>query len=132
MALRVSEWRKLPVSLTELCINTTLRCGQSFRHDFPASRRLSFANTSQGGASLQTMNGQWPSTAAYSSFVKTRATCTTKPYFPLPQLLNQMTRRTSSSTTSISGPISQSCMPNGLQQMPTSRKEPPNSQAYAY
>ncbi|CZR50539.1 probable N-glycosylase/DNA lyase [Phialocephala subalpina] len=29
--LRVSEWRKLPVSLAELCIDTTLRCGQSFR-----------------------------------------------------------------------------------------------------
>ncbi|KAI1428320.1 DNA glycosylase [Xylaria sp. FL1777] len=28
---RVSEWRKLPLSLTELCIDTTLRCGQSFR-----------------------------------------------------------------------------------------------------
>ncbi|EEH42857.1 8-oxoguanine glycosylase OGG1 [Paracoccidioides brasiliensis Pb18] len=26
-----SEWRKLPISLAELCINTTLRCGQSFR-----------------------------------------------------------------------------------------------------
>ncbi|CAO2656615.1 Nn.00g054180.m01.CDS01 [Neocucurbitaria sp. VM-36] len=31
MALRAAEWRKLPTSLTELCINTTLRCGQSFR-----------------------------------------------------------------------------------------------------
>ncbi|OCK75064.1 DNA glycosylase [Lepidopterella palustris CBS 459.81] len=30
-ALRSTEWQKLPVSLTELCINTTLRCGQSFR-----------------------------------------------------------------------------------------------------
>ncbi|KAI1345230.1 DNA glycosylase [Xylariaceae sp. FL0016] len=30
-APRVSEWRKLPLSLTELCIETTLRCGQSFR-----------------------------------------------------------------------------------------------------
>ncbi|GLA01900.1 8-oxoguanine glycosylase ogg1 [Aspergillus niger] len=31
-----SEWRKLPVSLNELCINTTLRCGQSFRwHNVP-------------------------------------------------------------------------------------------------
>ncbi|KAL4803223.1 DNA glycosylase [Aspergillus unguis] len=31
-----SEWRKLPISLTELCINTTLRCGQSFRwHKVP-------------------------------------------------------------------------------------------------
>jgi hypothetical protein len=29
--LRISEWRKLPVSLAELCIDTTLRCGQSFR-----------------------------------------------------------------------------------------------------
>ncbi|KAI3329332.1 DNA glycosylase [Xylariaceae sp. AK1471] len=29
--LRVCEWRKLPLSLTELCIDTTLRCGQSFR-----------------------------------------------------------------------------------------------------
>ncbi|KAI5466273.1 DNA glycosylase [Mariannaea sp. PMI_226] len=28
---RTSDWRKLPVSLAELCINTTLRCGQSFR-----------------------------------------------------------------------------------------------------
>ncbi|OQD80596.1 hypothetical protein PENANT_c034G08956 [Penicillium antarcticum] len=27
----LSEWRKLPLSLGELCINTTLRCGQSFR-----------------------------------------------------------------------------------------------------
>ncbi|KAL1876392.1 hypothetical protein VTK73DRAFT_9407 [Phialemonium thermophilum] len=27
----ISEWRKLPVSLTELCIETTLRCGQAFR-----------------------------------------------------------------------------------------------------
>ncbi|KAL1954826.1 hypothetical protein VTO42DRAFT_556 [Malbranchea cinnamomea] len=28
---RFSEWRKLPVALTELCIDTTLRCGQTFR-----------------------------------------------------------------------------------------------------
>ncbi|KAL7792976.1 N-glycosylase/DNA lyase [Trichoderma ceciliae] len=28
---RIVHWRKLPVSLTELCIDTTLRCGQSFR-----------------------------------------------------------------------------------------------------
>ncbi|KAK4230980.1 DNA glycosylase [Podospora fimiseda] len=26
-----SEWRKFPLSSAELCINTTLRCGQSFR-----------------------------------------------------------------------------------------------------
>ncbi|KAI1455643.1 8-oxoguanine DNA-glycosylase [Annulohypoxylon moriforme] len=29
--IRASEWRKLPLSLTDLCIETTLRCGQSFR-----------------------------------------------------------------------------------------------------
>ncbi|KAI0842161.1 8-oxoguanine DNA-glycosylase [Hypoxylon sp. FL0890] len=29
--IRLSEWRKLPLSLTDLCIETTLRCGQSFR-----------------------------------------------------------------------------------------------------
>ncbi|KAI9889555.1 MAG: 8-oxoguanine glycosylase ogg1 [Vezdaea aestivalis] len=28
---RVNEWSKIPISLKELCINTTLRCGQSFR-----------------------------------------------------------------------------------------------------
>jgi N-glycosylase/DNA lyase len=28
---RITEWRKLPMSLTELCLATTLRCGQSFR-----------------------------------------------------------------------------------------------------
>lgn len=28
---RISEWRKLPLSLTELSIDTTLRCGQAFR-----------------------------------------------------------------------------------------------------
>ena len=28
---KVPEWRKLPLSLTELSINTTLQCGQSFR-----------------------------------------------------------------------------------------------------
>ncbi|TQN72435.1 N-glycosylase/DNA lyase [Colletotrichum shisoi] len=28
---RVTEWRKLPLTLSELCIDTTLRCGQSFR-----------------------------------------------------------------------------------------------------
>ncbi|TLD26235.1 N-glycosylase/DNA lyase [Venturia nashicola] len=29
--LKMADWRKLPISLPELCINTTLRCGQSFR-----------------------------------------------------------------------------------------------------
>ncbi|KAK4565474.1 8-oxoguanine glycosylase ogg1 [Recurvomyces mirabilis] len=30
-ALNLAEWHKLPISLKELCINTSLRCGQSFR-----------------------------------------------------------------------------------------------------
>lgn len=30
-ALNLRDWHKLPVSLTELCINTTLKCGQTFR-----------------------------------------------------------------------------------------------------
>lgn len=25
------EWMKLPISFSELCLDTTLRCGQSFR-----------------------------------------------------------------------------------------------------
>ncbi|KAL8834050.1 MAG: hypothetical protein Q9170_003942 [Blastenia crenularia] len=29
--MRTIAWSKLPVSLTELCLDTTLRCGQSFR-----------------------------------------------------------------------------------------------------
>ncbi|KAB8606272.1 hypothetical protein FH972_025901 [Carpinus fangiana] len=29
--LKSSEWRKLPIGLTELCLDTTVRCGQSFR-----------------------------------------------------------------------------------------------------
>ncbi|CAK7271923.1 8-oxoguanine glycosylase ogg1 [Sporothrix epigloea] len=31
MSRSMSKWQKLPVSLKELCIDTTLRCGQSFR-----------------------------------------------------------------------------------------------------
>lgn len=30
-SIRATEWRKLPITLTELCLATTLRCGQSFR-----------------------------------------------------------------------------------------------------
>ncbi|PHH74446.1 hypothetical protein CDD80_3077 [Ophiocordyceps camponoti-rufipedis] len=31
MASRTPQWRKMPVSLSELCIDSTLRCGQAFR-----------------------------------------------------------------------------------------------------
>ena len=30
-SMRATEWRSLPITLTELCLATTLRCGQSFR-----------------------------------------------------------------------------------------------------
>ena len=29
--MRTTEWRKVPLTLADLCIDTTLRCGQSFR-----------------------------------------------------------------------------------------------------
>jgi hypothetical protein len=51
MALRAAEWHKLPTSLTELCINTTLRCGQSFRYA-PRDRftaRLTYYQMAQVG-----------------------------------------------------------------------------------
>ena len=31
MSVRITDWSKLPVTLKELCLATTLRCGQSFR-----------------------------------------------------------------------------------------------------
>ena len=34
--IRFTEWRQLPVSITELCLETSLRCGQSFRYRFSA------------------------------------------------------------------------------------------------
>ncbi|OAG08857.1 uncharacterized protein CC84DRAFT_1087356 [Paraphaeosphaeria sporulosa] len=43
MAVRAAEWHKLPLSLTELCINTTLRCGQSFRWRKSAEDEYSMA-----------------------------------------------------------------------------------------
>lgn len=59
--MQVHEWKKLPVSLTELCINTTLRCGQSFRYYatytvlFPLTTR--YSNAASDGESLPTTNG---------------------------------------------------------------------------
>lgn len=33
--MRTNPWRKLPISLAELSLDTTLRCGQSFRSEYP-------------------------------------------------------------------------------------------------
>jgi N-glycosylase/DNA lyase len=46
--LRISEWRKLPVSLAELCIDTTLRCGQSFRWKKAADEDIWYATPFEG------------------------------------------------------------------------------------
>lgn len=32
VTMRALQWRKIPVNLAELCLDTTLRCGQSFRY----------------------------------------------------------------------------------------------------
>ncbi|KAL9113374.1 MAG: hypothetical protein Q9227_002415 [Pyrenula ochraceoflavens] len=42
-ALRVTDWAKLPIALTELCLATTLRCGQSFRWKASAENEFSCA-----------------------------------------------------------------------------------------
>lgn len=39
-SVRATEWLSLPLSLKELCIDTTLRCGQSFRYAPNAARSL--------------------------------------------------------------------------------------------
>ncbi|KAL1603726.1 8-oxoguanine glycosylase ogg1 [Paraconiothyrium brasiliense] len=43
MSVRAADWHKLPIALTELCINTTLRCGQSFRWRKSAEDEYSMA-----------------------------------------------------------------------------------------
>jgi hypothetical protein len=69
MALRAAEWHKLPTSLTELCINTTLRCGQSFRYDLAAAFTC-HSNVSSDGASPPKTSGPAHSTVASSPCVK--------------------------------------------------------------
>jgi hypothetical protein len=84
MALgRMSEWRKLPMSLRELCINTTLRCGQSFRYDgAPIDGPLT--NSNPDGGSLTTMSGPVPFMDALSLFARMPLIFTTGLPFPLP------------------------------------------------
>src|SRR5688500_5664262 len=84
MALRTPEWHKLPVSLTELCINTTLRCGQSFRYNQLISSHCPRASSdeSTAGESLQTTNGRAHSMDAFSPFDRIPTSYTTAPSSP--------------------------------------------------
>ena len=45
--VRTIPWRKLPISLAELCLDTTLRCGQSFRSENPHCFEMIIAETRQ-------------------------------------------------------------------------------------
>ena len=62
---RITEWRKLPMSLTELCLATTLRCGQSFRwrhcsdDTWACSLRGRVVHLSQDNVSLR-YRSVWP------------------------------------------------------------------------
>jgi len=48
---RALQWRQIPVSLAELCLDTTLRCGQSFRYvNMYASLLVSNQSTLDGGS----------------------------------------------------------------------------------
>ena len=68
--MRTSPWRKISVSLAELCLDTTLRCGQSFRYGFPEVARRYILNMSTGGRSLKMMSGPALYTAGYYPYVK--------------------------------------------------------------
>jgi hypothetical protein len=72
----LETWRKLPVSLTELCINTTLRCGQSFRYHLSL---LGTDLTRTDGRSPRTANGLARCMAGYSVLSRTRSISTTGP-----------------------------------------------------
>lgn len=55
---RALQWRKIPVSLAELCLDTTLRCGQSFRYvPSPIVPFFSLLIMDLDGESLKTMSG---------------------------------------------------------------------------
>ena len=51
------QWQKIPVSLAELCLDTTLRCGQSFRYIVQSSYLFSMLIMDPGGENLKMMSG---------------------------------------------------------------------------
>ena len=80
--MRALQWRKIPVNLAELCLDTTLRCGQSFRYIYWAIWQRLVLNNFTGGRSPKTMSGLAHSMGEYSPYVKIRPTFTTGLRFP--------------------------------------------------
>jgi N-glycosylase/DNA lyase len=70
---RISEWRKLPVSLNELCLATTLRCGQSFRwrqcddQTWACTLRGRIVQLSQPSKSHIEYRSIWPAAATFEA-----------------------------------------------------------------
>lgn len=73
--MRTSPWRKMSVSLAELCLDTTLRCGQSFRYGFPEVAARHIFNISIGGRNLKMMSGPALCTAESYPYAKMPHTC---------------------------------------------------------
>ncbi|KAK1143904.1 8-oxoguanine glycosylase ogg1 [Aspergillus melleus] len=86
-----SEWRKLPVSLSELCINTTLRCGQSFRwHNVPDTEEWRCV-----------LHGRLLSLKQDPSHLYYRTYITSKPTTPAPSSPSNFTSDTSDTTLAL-------------------------------
>ncbi|OCT53265.1 N-glycosylase/DNA lyase [Cladophialophora carrionii] len=70
---RITEWRKLPVSLSELCLATTLRCGQSFRwrqcddQTWACTLRGRIVQLSQPDKSHIQYRSIWPAAATFEA-----------------------------------------------------------------
>ncbi|KAI9832869.1 MAG: 8-oxoguanine glycosylase ogg1 [Thelocarpon superellum] len=90
--LRATEWRKFPVSLTELCIDTSLRCGQSFRW-----------RKSDGGIWSCALHGRILSLRQDSTHLHYRAIFPT-PSCPLPTPPSSSPPSSPSNTPSAAGP----------------------------
>src|SRR6266511_2570467 len=83
---RMSEWHRLPVSLRELCIDTTLRCGQSFRYDSLPCLPLALTHSFQDGESLKMIYGLVQSVDVFSLFDRIRPIFIIVMSFPLPKM----------------------------------------------
>lgn len=75
---RISEWRKLPVTITELCIDTTLRCGQSFRWRKFDDEWYSLVTTVVKDQDSLTNSGSVRFMVAFCHSNKTRHICITR------------------------------------------------------
>ncbi|KAI1037382.1 hypothetical protein LB505_005558 [Fusarium chuoi] len=67
-----TDWHKLPVTLGELCINTTLRCGQSFRwqkinHEWQDLHFAWSTSSLETGLNSSTLSGHLSSTQTFEA-----------------------------------------------------------------